>query len=80
MTNAYLLTSNIYIFKRVNKVWVTWDTTQPLTSAVWDRIIPLSRLQAVESRRANQLIAALTAKDNIAAHQKAAAVSVTELW
>lgn len=55
-------------------------TTQPLTSAVWDMIIPVSRLQAVESRRADQLIAVLAAKHNLTAHQKGTAASVTELW
>lgn len=55
-------------------------TTQPLTSAVWDWIIPASCLQAAQARRADQFIAVVAAKSNLTAHQKVAAVSVTELW
>lgn len=55
-------------------------TTQPLTSAVWDWIVPASSFQAVEARRADQLVAVLAAKNNLTAHQEVAAVSVTEVW
>lgn len=55
-------------------------TTQHLTSAVWDWVVPASCLQAVEARRANQLIAVLAAKNNLTAHQKVAALSVTKFW
>lgn len=52
----------------------------PLTSAVWDWIVPASSFQAVEAGRANQLIAVVAAKNNLTAHQKVPAISVTELW
>lgn len=55
-------------------------TTFTLTSAVWGRAVPASCLQALEARRANQLVATVAAKNNLTAHQKVAAVSVTELW
>lgn len=53
--------------------------TPALTSAVWDSIIPISCFQALELRWANQLIAVVTAEHNLAAHQKVAPVSATEV-
>lgn len=55
-------------------------TTQPLTSAVRDGAAPASRLQAAEARRADQLVSAVAAENNLTVHQKAAAVSVTKFW
>ena len=53
--------------------------TEPLTSAVRDRIVPVSCLQAAESSRADHLVPVLAAEHHLTAHQKVAAASVAKL-
>ena len=55
-------------------------TTEPLTSAVRDSMVPASCLQAEEAGWAHQLIAVLAAIKDLTAHQKVAAFFVTEIW
>lgn len=54
--------------------------THLFTSAVGDWIVPVSSLQTVEARIAHQLVASPTAENDLAAHEKVVALSVTEIW
>lgn len=54
--------------------------THLFTSAVGDRIVPVSSLQTVEARIAHQLVASPAAEHHFAAHEKVVALSATEIW
>lgn len=50
------------------------------TSAVGDRIVPVSSLQTMEARGAHQLVAVATAENDLTTHQEVAALSETKIW